>query len=364
MTTVSIILPTYNEADNMKLIIPKISEVMNRRNLPFEIVIVDDDSPDGTAEVASGMATYFPVRVHLRKNERGLATAVMKGIELANGEILVIMDADMSHPVEMLPFMIEPIMEGICGATVGSRYTEGGGSENWPWIRRVISLGAGYLARGVTSLSDPTSGFMAIRKTLLEGVRLDPVGWKIVLEVVVKANPSLKEIPIYFADRIKGESKLSMNAQLDYLRHLWKLYHFRHRDWFKFLSFCLVGFSGMVIDTAILVLLVEILALDPRVAAVFAFMGAVTWNFKLNQNWTFTGIEFSRNIYWRYVSFFLICTIGLLIRIGMMHLIIRYTVMGRGKGYIFASIIGIFSATLFNFFGSRYVAFARKRFQS
>lgn len=364
MTTVSIILPTYNEAENMKLIIPAISEVMTRRNYPFEIVVVDDDSPDGTTEVASALAARFPVRVHLRKKERGLATAVMKGFELATGEIVVVMDADMSHPVDMLPSMIEPIEQGVCGATVGSRYTEGGGSENWPWVRRVISQGAGFLARGVTSLSDPTSGFMAIRKSLLEGVELDPVGWKIVLEVVVKANPSLKEIPISFADRIKGESKLSTKAQLDYLRHLWKLYIFRYRDWFKFLSFCLVGLSGMVIDTAILVSLVEILALDPRAAAVFAFMGAVSWNFHWNQNWTFTGIEYSRNIYWRYASFFLICVIGLVIRIGVMHLLIRHTVMGRGKGYIFASIIGIFTATLFNFIGSRNVAFARKRISS
>jgi len=364
MTDISIILPTYNEAENMKLIIPRISAEMERSNLSFEIVVVDDDSPDGTAEVVSALAKDYPVTVHLRKNERGLATAVMKGFDLAEGKIVLLMDADMSHPVDMLPSMIRPIMEGRCDATVGSRYTEGGGSENWPWVRRVISQGAGLLARGVTDMTDPTSGFMAIRRNLLEGVKLDPVGWKIVLEVIVKANPVLAEIPIFFADRIKGESKLSWKAQIDYLKHLWKLYHYRYRDWFKFLSFCLVGLSGILIDTLILVAMVEIVSLDPRAAAVFAFLGAVTWNFRMNQSWTFMGIEYSKNAFMRYVSFVLICAVGLMIRIGVMDLLIRQTVLGQRRGYILASIIGIFTATLFNFLGSRYIAFSQKRIPS
>jgi len=364
MIDISIILPTYNEAENIKLIIPKISEVMHRNNLSYEIVVVDDNSPDGTAETASGFALHHPIKVHLRINERGLATAVMKGFELSEGKIVVLMDADLSHPVERIPAMIQPIMEGVCEATVGSRYTEWGGSDHWPWVRRMISQGAGLLARGVTNLTDPTSGFMAIRKSLLEGVKLDPVGWKIVLEVIVKVNPSLKEIPFSFTDRIKGESKLSLKTQLDYLRHLWKLYDFKYRNWFKFLSFSLVGFSGMIIDTAILVAFVEIFASDPRVAAVFAFMAAVTWNFKMNQNWTFPDAGYSKNVLLRYISFVFICLVGLSIRISVMHLLIRHTMMGQGRGYILASIIGIFMATLFNFLGSRYVTFPRKRVQS
>lgn len=247
---------------------------------------------------------------------------------------------------------------------MGSRYTEGGGSENWPWIRRVISQGAGLLARGVTDMTDPTSGFMAIRKNLLEGVKLDPVGWKIVLEVIVKANPVLKEVPISFADRIMGESKLPWKAQIDYLQHLWRLYHYKYQDWFKFLSFYLVGLSGIVIDTAILVGFVEFLVLDPRVAAVFAFLGAVTWNFRMNQSWTFSGVDYSKSASMRYISFVLICVVGLLIRIGVMHFLIRHTMLGQGRGYIFASIIGIFSATVFNFLGSRYIAFSQKRLSS
>jgi len=353
----SIILPTFNEAENMRLIIPKISEVLQAEKIGFEIIVVDDNSPDGTAAVAMEFADTYSVRTHVRRNERGLATAVMKGFDLSRGEIVLVMDADMSHPVEMLPAMVRPIMDGRCDATVGSRYTNGGGCADWPFIRRVISKGAGVLAKGVTDLTDPTSGFMAIRKDRLNGVGLDPVGWKIVLEVMVKARPSVREIPISFSDRVKGESKLSWNTQVDYIRHLIRLYVHEYGNLIKFAKFCLVGFSGMIVDTAVLVAFVELMKLDPRIAAVFAFMSAVTWNFKWNQRWTFPSSNYSKTLFQRYYSFITICVIGLGIRIGIMHILLRNTAMGEGRGYITASILGILSATIFNFFGSKLIAF-------
>jgi len=334
---------------------------MQAHNLSFEIIIVDDDSPDRTAEIAAALRSLYPVTVHVRRAERGLATAVMKGFDLATGEVVVVMDADMSHPAEMLPSMVEPILDGSCGATVGSRYIEGGGCENWPWIRRVVSKGAGLLAKGVTHLSDPTSGFMAIRRSLLDHAKLNPVGWKIVLETIVKVDPHVKEIPISFADRIRGESKLSLRSQADYVRHLWNLYNFRYLNRFRPIAFCFVGLSGVVIDTGILILLVERASLDPRMAAVVAFLGAVTWNFQLNQGWTFSGYEYSRNAYRRYVSFVLACLAGLSIRIGLMHLLIRYTILGRGRGYVLASLIGIVAGTAVNYLISRDVVFAARR---
>jgi dolichol-phosphate mannosyltransferase len=116
------------------------------------------------------------------------------------------MDADLSHPVEKIPDMVQPILEGRCDATVGSRYVAGGGAQNWPLVRRIVSKGAGLLAKGVTTLSDPTSGFMAVRRGVLEGASLDPLGWKIVLEVVVKTRSRVMEIPIVFADRWRGKA--------------------------------------------------------------------------------------------------------------------------------------------------------------
>lgn len=353
----SIILPTYNEADNIKVIIPKISEMLNDGDIKGEVIVVDDDSPDGTADIARKLKDKYNVRAHVRKNERGLATAVMKGFELAKGDICLVMDADLSHPVTKIPEMIKPIIDGECEAVVGSRYLAGGGLKNWPFIRKIISKGAGLFARGLTKLSDPTSGFIAVRKDIVAGAKLDPIGWKIVLEVLVKTNCRFKELPITFNDRYKGESKLNFRVQIDYIRHLWKLYCFKYAKTFQFIKFCLVGASGLLVDTVVLVSLVELMSFDPRFAAVFGFLAAVSSNYILNRFWTFNLRKITK-VYFSYISFVAICILGLFIRLGVMHLLIEYAGMGKDFWYILASFLGIGAATLFNFLGSRYISFS------
>jgi len=353
---ISIILPTYNEAPNLERLIPALSNVLDHAGIPGEIVVVDDNSTDGTAETAASFAGAHPVRVHVRKRDRGLSKSVIEGFGLAKGEVCVVMDADLSHPVEKIPDMVRPILEGKCDATVGSRYVAGGGTQNWPLVRRVVSKGAGLLAKGVTALSDPTSGFMAVRKSVLEGASLDPLGWKIVLEVVVKTGSRVMEIPIVFEDRFKGRSKLGFKAQVDYLRHLGRLYSYRYPLVIEFFKFCLVGLTGLAVDTAVLVSLVDHAFLDPRAAAVFAFAAAVSWNYLFNRIWAFESGRTS-SIPRSYVFFVSICLGGLGIRIGVMHLLIAYAGMGVRPWYILASFIGIAAATVFNFLGSRYVAF-------
>ena len=279
---------------------------------------------------------------------------------MAQGDVCVVMDADLSHPVEKIPNMIQPILEGKCDATVGSRYVDGGGSQNWPLIRRIVSKGAGLLAKGVTTLSDPTSGFMAVRRSILEGIQLDPLGWKIVLEVVVKTRSRVMEIPIVFADRVEGQSKLGLKAQIDYLRHLGRLYAYRYTLLLEFFKFCLVGLTGLVVDTAVLVSLVDYASQDPRFAAVFAFAAAVSWNYLFNRIWAF---RFGRStpIRQSYVLFVSTCIGGLGVRIGVMHLLIAYAGMGVKPWYILASFMGIAAATVFNFLGSKYVAFRKRK---
>ena len=358
--TLSVILPTFNEAVNLGIIVPKISKVFREAGINGEIIVVDDDSPDGTATIASNLAGSYPVNVHVRKSGRSLSRAVIKGFGLAHGEICVVMDADLSHPVEKIPDMIQPILEGKCDVTVGSRYVLGGGAQNWPLLRRIVSKGAGLLAKGVTVLSDPTSGFMAVRRSLLDGVTLDPLGWKIVLEVVVKTRARVLDVPIIFADREEGESKLGLKAQVDYLHHLGRLYAYRYPLFFEFVKFCLVGLTGLVLDTAVLVSLVDHASLDPRFAAVFAFTAAVSWNYLFNRIWAFPSGR-STPIPRSYVFFVSICLGGLGVRIGVMHLLIEYAGMGVKPWYILASFVGIAAATVFNFLGSRYVAFKSRR---
>jgi dolichol-phosphate mannosyltransferase len=357
---ISVILPTYNEAQNIKRIIPAIAKVFRDKAIEGEVIVVDDNSPDGTAGIASDLADSYPVKVQVRKSGRGLSRAVIEGFGLAQGDVCVVMDADLSHPVEKIPDMIQPILEGKCDATVGSRYVVGGGAQKWPLSRRIVSKGAGLLAKGVTSLSDPTSGFMAVRKRALEGVKLDPLGWKIVLEVVVKTKSRVIEIPIVFSDRQEGESKLGLKAQVDYLRHLGRLYAHRYPVFNEFVKFCLVGFTGLVVDTAVLVSLVDYLDLDPRFAAIFSFATAVSWNYLFNRIWAFESGR-STPIARSYVFFISISLGGLGVRIAVMHLLIEYAGMGEKPWYILASLIGIAAATVFNFLGSRYVAFASNR---
>ena len=356
---ISVILPTYNEAANIRRIIPAITRVFQDHSMEGEVIVVDDDSPDGTASVVASLANSYPVKVQVRKSNRGLSRAVIEGFALAQGDVCVVMDADLSHPVEKIPDMIKPILEGKCDVTVGSRYVAGGGAEDWALVRRIVSRGAGLLAKGVTTLSDPTSGFMALRKGVLDGASLDPLGWKIVLEVVVKTGAKVMEIPIVFADRLEGRSKLGLKAQIDYLRHLGRLYAHRYPLFLEFLKFCLVGLTGLVVDTAVLVSLVDHASLDPRLAAVFSFAAAVSWNYLFNRTWAFRSGR-SAPIPRSYAFFFTICLGGLGIRIGVMHLLITYAGMGVAPWYILASLIGIGAATVFNFLGSKYVAFGKR----
>lgn len=356
---ISVILPTYNEAENITRVIRQISNVLGREKIEFEIIVVDDNSPDGTAHIASDLENDYPVTTYVRKKERGLSKSVIKGFELAKGDICVVMDADLSHPVGRIPAMIKPIVEDRCDVTVGSRYLSKEGFGDFSFLRKGVSKFASFLAKGFTDIRDRTSGFMAIRKDLLQGVDLDPTGWKIVLEVIVKTSPRVFEVPIVFSERKVGKSKLGMRTQVDYLLHLFRLYCFKYPSLEQFCKFCLVGFSGLLIDVAILLILVDFFLLDPRVAAVFAFCAAVSWNYFINRNWTFVDGEISK-IFYTYPVFFMVTLSGLGIRIGIMHLLIEYFSMGEGHWYVLASCLGIAGGTVTNFFGSKYLAFSKR----
>lgn len=358
---VSVVVPTYNEVDSIKIIVPEICHVLERAGIRGEVIIVDDDSPDETGRAAETLAATHPVRVLIRKGSRGLATAVLAGFNLSSARVCVVMDADGSHPVEKLPELIRPVLEDRADIAVGSRRIEGGSSEQWPWYRRAVSKAAAGMTAGLSKMTDPTSGFMAVRRNLLRDLKLDPVGWKIVLEIVVKADSArLVEIPIVFKNREQGESKLGFGQQLDYVRHLFRLHKHRRPTVFEFFKFCLVGFSGIFVDMGVVIGLKELLHLDTRICAVFGFLAAVTTNYLLNRYWTFAkGREapFVRS----YLVFVAVCSLGLAVRLGVIHLLIEYTCMDTGNWYILTNFIGIIVATAVNFTGSKLFAFSPSR---
>jgi dolichol-phosphate mannosyltransferase len=226
---VSLIVPTFREVENLPHLAAAIHSSLSARGLFHEIIIVDDNSRDGTEEVCGKLASQFPLRLITRRDERGLSSAVVRGMNEATGKTLVVMDADLSHPASAIPSLVGALDNGA-DFVIGSRYVPGGTTEEgWGFYRWLNSKVATLMAWPLASVSDPMAGFFALRRdTFLSASRLDPIGYKIGLELLVKCRCArVAEVPIHFANRLHGSSKLNLREQLNYLRHLGRLYSFR-----------------------------------------------------------------------------------------------------------------------------------------
>ncbi len=225
----SVIIPTYNEKDNLAVLVKEIFSVLKKENILAELIIIDDNSSDGTGELADGLRQGFPqIQVIHRAGKLGLASAVLTGFKKAKFGIYGVLDADLSHPPEVIPQMFKLIMNKEADFVIGSRFIERGGIKNWPLRRKLISSFARSLTRPITSVRDSTSGFFMLKKEVIERVSLSPYGFKICLEIIAKGNyENIREIPITFVDRNKGESKLGSKVIFEYLKQLLKLYTLR-----------------------------------------------------------------------------------------------------------------------------------------
>jgi dolichol-phosphate mannosyltransferase len=224
----SLIIPTYNEKENIIPLLEKLSKILGKEK-ESEIIVVDDNSPDLTWKFAlSHSQNNEGIKVIRRMEERGLSSAVMEGFREAKGEILGVMDADLSHDPEILPEMISAVQNEEYELVVGSRRIPGGGAEKWPWYRKVFSDIATFAAKRFLDieLSDPMSGFFIMKRPLFKEAAqsINPRGYKILLEIYVRTKPQkLKEIPYIFKDRKQGYSKLSLNVMFEYLQMLYEL---------------------------------------------------------------------------------------------------------------------------------------------
>ena len=222
---VSIVIPTYNEALGIEKLIAALTEVFRANNINGEIVIVDDNSPDGPGALVDSLATKYPVRCVHRAGKLGLSSAVIDGWATCTSPILGVMDADFSHDPNVVPQLVRAVNDGACELAIGSRYITGGGITNWPWRRKITSRVAISLARPLTRVRDITSGFFFLKREIINGVKLDPIGFKIGLEVIAKGKyKSVKEIPYVFTDRTAGTSKLNSGEIVNYLKQLSKIY--------------------------------------------------------------------------------------------------------------------------------------------
>jgi dolichol-phosphate mannosyltransferase len=323
MPQLSVIVPTYCEADNLPVLVRRVFQAVELAGISTELIVVDDASPDATEAVCAELARRHPVRLIRRENERGLSTAVIAGMDAARGEIVLCMDADLSHPPERIPDMVAALRRPGVRFVVGSRYVPGASvAGDWGAHRVWNSRVATWLARPLTAVSDPMAGFFALPRSAFNEMRsrLDPVGYKIGLELLVKGGVErsvergggrVAEVPIDFADRLHGESKLSAKQQWDYLRHLGRLLDFRY-PWASGLArFLAVGLTGMAVDLTTFAALLASDRVPVAAARAAAIAVALTWNFLLNRRFTFRRHRERESVLRQYVGFCAACLVGM-----------------------------------------------------
>jgi len=368
LISLSVILPTYNEADNIIQVIESI-----KANLPqaitAEIIVVDDNSPDQTGKIVEEYSkqltdtSSFSIQIVHRKQKTGLSSAIIRGINSARGDLIVVMDSDFSHPPEVIPRMIEELRDPQCDIVIASRYVRGGSIIGWPFKRRIISKGATKIAQyglGVKETKDPMSGFFALKRYVVNHIEFDAIGYKILLEILVKAKkPCIKEIPYTFRNRRLGASKLDLPVIIDYVKAVWRLYRYgwsaverERRASVHFLSkaarFYTVGATGLLVNYAASLLFSAILL--PNVwylyASAFGILLSITSNFILNKIWTFGDRDFTpRNVIRQFGMFLGFSTFGAMIQLGMLYFLMET----YHSDYALSLILAVGAASTGNF---------------
>ena len=364
---VSIIVPTYKEAQNIYPLSGQIDQAMKDAKLTYEIIVVDDDSKDGIIEAVEKIKDRYNIKLKVRKDEKGLSSAVIAGFGMVTGELIVVMDADLSHPPSKIPELVVPILDGNSDFMIGSRFVKGGSAPHFNWYRKLNAWVSKMIARPFTRASDPMAGFFAFHRRLLKpGLELNPLGFKIGLEMIVKASPKrISEVPIQFRERQFGESKLSLKEQIYYLIHIKRLFEYKYKTLAEFIKFCLIGGFGMLVDLTFVYLAMQIFMIfgmipkmfQFRIARVIGFVFAVTANFLLNRKFTFSRAE-EGNIYRQYLSFFVVSLIGFTVNWFVSVYLYEHIAFFNAH-YLIAAFVGILGGTIINFMGSKLFVFKR-----
>jgi dolichol-phosphate mannosyltransferase len=414
----SVIIPTYNESENILRLLESII-----KNLPSsfvsEIIVVDDNSPDRTGEIveaytlkhhrnspliepeeiyqeqnpysvqntASDGIEYIPsvsqcsIKVLHRPEKKGLIPAILEGIGYSSGRYILVMDADFSHSPERIPEMVTELEDPKIDMVVASRYARGGSIKGWPLRRRLISKGAVKIAKyGLPiqkEVEDPMSGFFALKRHIIEGLKIDSAGYKILLEILVKAkNVRVKEIPYMFTDRKAGKSKLDKGVMFDYIKAVYHLYRYGQRSnktiegqkkeekrkSVLFLSkagrFYTVGASGLLLNYFVSIFLTTsgIANLGYIQATIVGIIVSNISNFFLNKAWTFEDRDFSiKRTLRQYGLFAAITGGGAIIQLGSL-----YVFLGSGLQYGISLILAVALASVSNFLLNKKWTFGEK----
>ncbi|HET9371913.1 MAG TPA: glycosyltransferase family 2 protein [Vicinamibacterales bacterium] len=351
--TVTIVVPTFREVESLPHLIARVAKVREEHDLAIDMLIMDDDSRDGSAEMIAARPEPW-VTMIVRTKDRGLSQAVLDGMRRATGDVLICMDADLSHPPDAIPQMLAKLESGA-DFVVGSRYVRGGStSDDWGFLRWLNSRVATLLARPLTSIRDPMAGFFALRRSTFEAGRdLNPIGYKICLELMVKcACERVVEVPIHFEDRRFGHSKLTLKQQLLYIQHLRRLYIFKYGVWSQLMQFLVVGGLGTIVNLVALTALLWA-GLPMRGAVAAAIFVAMCFNFVLNRRFSFSEARHGSRVR-QFFGFVAASSVGAAVNYAVTMFMLSHPMGMRPQA---AALIGIAAGTLFNFVTSRYLVF-------
>ena len=358
---VTVVVPTYNEADNLVHLITKLEVVFNRnQRWRFSIVIADDDSPDGTASLA--------IRIHNKENrlvvssgtKSGLGSAYLRGFDVARSsqspDVVVMMDADLSHPPERIPALLQAIESGV-DLAIGCRYMPGGGTPDWGWHRRLMSRVGNWLARtvgGLKEIRDCTSGFRAIRVSALERVRNEELctrGYAFLTTMLFELlndGCTYREVPLVFVDRRRGVTKLNLRDILEFAMNTVLVRFKRTQQLWRFL---IVGLSGVVVNLGVLFCLIALLGVDQRLFAPLVSVElSIISNFILNDRWTFGAVKTGTTWSQRFTRYHITGLTGLALNLGVYNTVLSSLPIDIwGYGYLLAQSVAIAVVFVWNY---------------
>ncbi|PIY89744.1 MAG: dolichol-phosphate mannosyltransferase [Nitrosopumilales archaeon CG_4_10_14_0_8_um_filter_34_8] len=375
-TEVSIVIPTYNESENIQGILHMIKEHLPK-NTTVEAIVVDDNSPDGTGKIAEDYfkslkeKTRYTISVINRKTKEGLSSAILKGVEQAKGKIVIVMDSDFSHPPQLIPKLVDVLKQSKTDIVVASRYLNGGTIQGWSLKRKILSkIGTIIAKKGLgIKQSDPMSGFFAFNKDIIRGINFDAIGYKFLLEMIVKVkDASIKEIPYTFLDRQNGKSKLGIKTILEFTHAVWNLYRYgkneqrnEKRASVRFMSkaarFFSVGAIGLGVNYLMSILFTSSLNMWYLHATILGIVFSITSNFILNKYWTFEDRDFAiKRTIMQYGKFSGFSSIGALVQLGIVY----YLVDEVNMSYPIALVSAVATAAFSNFILNKKWTFKEK----
>ena len=344
-----VVVPTFNEAGNVPVLLEKLTSVL--KDYSWEVVFVDDDSPDGTVQTLQAIALGDErVRVIRRVGRRGLSSACIEGMLSSAAPYLAVMDADLQHDEHCLPLMFMALHEESYDVAIGTRYMEGGGTGEWSQSRLNISKGATYLTQKILNIqmSDPMSGFFMVRREVLDQAvyRLSSIGFKILLDLVVSSPPGLriKEIPFQFGQRLAGESKLDARVAWDFVLLLADKTVGRYIP-VRLISFAAVGSMGVMVHLTVLTVAKAIFSMPFMQAQTTAVICAMVFNFYLNNLLTYRDQQLRGSNWWSGLfKFMLACGLGGAANVGVANFIFNQEGL-----WLLSGLAGILVGVMWNY---------------